>query len=324
MGHLKNVETDIVITGGSLEGCIAALELAKKGYQVLLTEKKGSLGGAASNGLEITLFPELVSGTAAEYAGKIWQEAGKKEGIEGPVFLDQKCKLVLARLLKEAGVTVLTHIFPFDVKQSEKEVVLLAECKTETLEIHAKVLIDGDSFGSSLGMAQLPWKQEKTEAEGAVKWSGISGDALKKYMAPDVVEKKDCLIGKINLDFVMQEHGIAFDASDMMCCHNTLYGETIFSRIPIKLPDLDIFTLSDAYAGFRKFAYALRDNLHIEKPGFEKAAIIHVAPELEFYGIRRFPERSERLFAINITDYTNEAAIIEGIDVAARVSDFLK
>lgn len=143
-------------------------------------------------------------------------------------------------------------------------------------------------------------------------------------MAPDAVEKKDCLIGKINLDFVMQEHGIAFDASDMMCCHNTLYGETIFSRIPIKLPDLDIFTLSDAYAGFRKFAYALRDNLHIEKPGFEKAAIIHVAPELEFYGIRRFPERSERLFAINITDYTNEAAIIEGIDVAARVSDFLK
>ena len=50
MGHLKNVETDIVITSGSLEGCIAALELAKKGYQVLLTEKKGSLGGAASNG----------------------------------------------------------------------------------------------------------------------------------------------------------------------------------------------------------------------------------------------------------------------------------
>ena len=173
-------------------------------------------------------------------------------------------------------------------------------------------------------MAQLPWKQEKTEAEGAVKWSGISGDALKKYMASDAVEEKDCLIGKINLDFVMQEHGIAFDASDMMCCHNTLYGETIFSRIPIKLPDLDIFTLSDAYAGFRKFAYALRDNLHIEKLGFEKAAIIHVAPELEFYGIRRFPERSERLFAINITDYTNEAAIIEGIDVAARVSDFLK
>ena len=49
---------DALIAGGSLEGCIAAVELAGRGRKVLLTEENGSLGGMCTNGLEVWLPAE--------------------------------------------------------------------------------------------------------------------------------------------------------------------------------------------------------------------------------------------------------------------------
>lgn len=82
MGHLKNVETDIVITGGSLEGCIAALELAKKGYQVLLTEKKGSLGGAPPTDWKSPCFRNWFPGRRQSMPEKYGRRQERRKGLK--------------------------------------------------------------------------------------------------------------------------------------------------------------------------------------------------------------------------------------------------
>ena len=51
---------DLLVVGGTLEGCIAAVVAARSGYKVVLIENSGSLGGLATNGLH-SWFPALDS-----------------------------------------------------------------------------------------------------------------------------------------------------------------------------------------------------------------------------------------------------------------------
>lgn len=75
----------------------------------------------------------------------------------------------------------------------------------------------------------------------------------------------------------------------------------------------------------RSYAYRLREKLRSSRKGFEQASIICVAPEIGLYGIRKRRKLQEgRLFAMNLQEYSNEAAIMTGVSVADRVVDFLK
>lgn len=322
MTQRKRIDTEVYVAGGSLEGCIAALQLAGQGKKVLLTEKKGSLGGAASNGMEIFLSPERVEQEQGrEYAEALLERAGQREGLKGPVFHDQKCKLVLAEMLRDAGVTVLTHIFPFEINPCDTEMVCLADCKTEILEIHCRAMIDAQPFGECLE----EWEEGSLKAQGAVKWSGIPKEALQDILEPGYTEEDDFLQGTVNLGYVWTKDGITYGNGSVKCSCCTKFGETVMGGIPIELPDTSVVTLSRAEAGMRSYAYRLREKLRSSRKGFEQASIICVAPEIGLYGIRKRRKLQEgRLFAMNLQEYSNEAAIMTGVSVAESVADFLR
>lgn len=319
------IETDVLVTGGSLEGCIAAVELAGMGKKVLLTEKNGSLGGASTNGLETVIrWNRMADSRAEEYGKLLWEQAGQAEGQKGPLYHDQKAKVVLAGMLKKAGVTVLTHIFPYEIIQEEKGVLCRAECKTGTLEIRSAAVIDGQAFQESAGMAGLSCKQGTGMAEGAVKWNGIPKEALKKLMLQDCEDGEGYLTGTFSLEPVLDRKGVHYTCSGIRCCHSSIFGETVFNGIKVTLPELSVFALSDAMAGLRIYAYALRDYLREKMPGFEKASIIHVAPVMNLYGLRKFERKeSDRVFPIEIERYSNEEAILKGIQVARECMEIL-
>lgn len=325
MGHRERFETDVLVTGGSLEGCIAALELAKRGKRVMLTEKSGSLGGASTNGLEVSMHWEKMAGhDAREYGRCLWEQAGRQEGLKGPLYHDQKGKVALARMLKQAGVIVLTHIFPYEVHQEKEGILCRAECKTGTMEIHAKAVIDAQPFLESAGMAGLSMRKGTDTAEGAVKWNGISAEALKRCLKPGYEEGEGYLMGELCQDYTMERKGIRYAGDQIRCCHSGAFGETIFGGITVRMPEPSPFVLSDALAGLRIYVYGFRDYLRAEVPGCEGASIIHVAPVLNLYGIRRF-ERSEsdRVFPIGMERYSNEEAIVGGMRVAKACGELL-
>lgn len=173
-------------------------------------------------------------------------------------------------------------------------------------------------------MAGLSWQKGKDFAEGSIKWNGISGEALRGLLTPGYEEGEGYLTGRLALEPVLDRKGIQYACPGGRCRHSSVFGETIFSGIRIKLPELSVFTLSDALSGMRIYAYLLRDYLREKVPGCEKASIIHVAPMPGLYGIRRFERQGGRVFPMGMENYSNEEAILKGVETGTLAEEFLR
>lgn len=113
---------DIVVVGGGIAGCAAALSAARMGRKVLLLEKMTMLGGLATAGHIVIYLPlddgygrQVIGGIAEEllklsvkysYTDDIdhWKENGKRyeTRFNGPIYA-----LALEELLLEEGVEIL-------------------------------------------------------------------------------------------------------------------------------------------------------------------------------------------------------------------------
>lgn len=328
----KEIRTDVLVTGSGLEGCIAAAELAKAGQRVLLIEQQGSLGEASTNGLETYLpLSELSLGKAYAYGERILKEAGEAQQINGPFYDDQKLKTVLASLLKEAGVTVLTHIFVSEVIPGTegKESLCRIECKTGPIDVYAKAIIDaGDYAATAAAAGFVPEEAAALRVKtirSSMKCSGISEQELQKYAKPGYRKEGDYLIGELDFPFTERKKGsggkgeILYTSQSIRFCRNSRFGETIFTGIEAQTTELDPFVLSQIQAGMREFSYDLRKTLR-EKEIFPQMTIIFVAPILNRYGIRKaqIPENIG-LFRRDTEEYSNVWAIETGIELAEQV-----
>lgn len=122
-------EYDVLVAGGGMAGCAAALAAARAGRRVLLVEKTINLGGLATNGLVVYYNPSLcdrqgrriIGGLAEELmwaatrhgGGTIpegWsyrQNSAPGAGIYRSNFLVANMVAALDEALLEAGVTIL-------------------------------------------------------------------------------------------------------------------------------------------------------------------------------------------------------------------------
>lgn len=360
----KEIRTDVLVTGSGLEGCIAAAELAKAGLRVLLIGQQGSLGEASTNGLETCLsLSDLSSEKAYTYGKRILTEAGEAQQINGPFYDDQKLKTVLAALLKEAGVTVLTHIFVSEVIPGTegKESLCRIECKTGPIDVYAKAIIDAGDYAATAAAAgfvseeaaeeEMPEslsrerqeesrEKEKTEKgktaservrtiRSSMKCSGISEQELQKHAKPGYRKEGDYLIGELDFPFTERKKGsggegeILYTTQSIRFCRNSRFGETIFNGIEAQTTESDPFVLSRIQAGMREFSYDLRNTLR-EKEIFPQMTIIFVAPILNRYGVRKAQiPENVGLFRQDTEEYSNSWAIETGIELAEQVKAYL-
>lgn len=110
----------LIVLGGGLTGCAAAIAAARQGVDVLLIEQSGYLGGAATNCLVNPFMPYW---TTVEKNGEkerlylsrgIFEEIVEKLTEMGAYghwqcFHEEYLKILLDRMMMEAGVTVLFH-----------------------------------------------------------------------------------------------------------------------------------------------------------------------------------------------------------------------
>ena len=88
---IKERQCDIIVVGGTLEGCVAAIAAAKRGSRVMLLEKGGSLGGMASNGLCAWLdAPAASDSDVAEIRAELLKRLGLDDSPAGVVYPDQQ------------------------------------------------------------------------------------------------------------------------------------------------------------------------------------------------------------------------------------------
>ena len=148
---------DLVVVGGGLSGCAAAISASREGLSVLLIEKSGSLGGAISNNL---VFPFMHYFEAPDADGKknylsagIFSEMREvAASIEAPEtdteFRPEAFKHALDLMTVSAGVDLLFHTTSCDVeKDGDKIKSVKALTKSGLEDVYADYFIDATGDG---------------------------------------------------------------------------------------------------------------------------------------------------------------------------------
>lgn len=319
MNPVKYHDVDVLVIGSSLEGCIAAIEAANRGKSVLLIENNGSLGQAATNGLNvyIPIKEENLPGQVQKYVEHILKNAGNAKSKVKTLYHDQLLKVVLQRMLNEAKVQVLTHVFLANMIFSSGS---LTGCrlgtKTGFLDVTAKLVIDATDkmeAGAAAGLEMIP---NSMKVRAGIKFNQVSSEAIRDFADQVIEEQESHLVGKAKYDLKRTCSGIVLSSGNMAIYHDKEFNELILNGITAELSDINGIVLSAAQAELRKFAYTLRDELRKNVKGFQNAHIINVSPRIECYGMRKAAENPyPNLLLVNndVVKYDNLNAIALGV-----------
>lgn len=136
-------EYDVVVAGGGVAGCGAAMAVGKRGYKVLLLEACSCLGGLTTLGL-VNIPLDFVSGLGKEMMNELDAMGAHWHRNTDP----EKHKIVLDRMIKKYNVDVMlvTSVVDAIVNDGKLEYAVI-QTKTGRKAIKAKRFIDasGDS-----------------------------------------------------------------------------------------------------------------------------------------------------------------------------------
>jgi hypothetical protein len=115
-------EVDVLVAGGGVAGCAAAVAAARAGASTLLMERNGCLGGVATATLMANIGnrfltasgEQVISGFAGEVVERLVAVGAasprwRHRDVPGVVIDSERLKVVLIEMAEEAGVRVLTH-----------------------------------------------------------------------------------------------------------------------------------------------------------------------------------------------------------------------
>ena len=160
---------DLIVVGGGFAGAAAAIEAARHGTDVLLIEKYNCLGGAAAFALVSpfmsywTTMPEtkerkyLTGNLFLEMVERclaITYESQDTEFVTDAIFDEECMKLTLARMAKEAGVTLLFNTVVNAVNTENGRIrSVKCACKAVEMEFSADHFIDATGDAELSAMA---------------------------------------------------------------------------------------------------------------------------------------------------------------------------
>ena len=154
---------DVIVVGGGIAGSAAALSAAREGQNVLLIEKSNSLGGTAVNSLVIPFMPytytepetnkrvALSQGIFTEIIEKLreYKSLYEYHDLEFDTsFHEEYLKLILNRMLIEAGVRLLFHSYLVEAEAEDgtvKSVTVANKSGKQTF--YANYFIDATGDG---------------------------------------------------------------------------------------------------------------------------------------------------------------------------------
>lgn len=193
-------EYDVVVVGGGVAGCSAALASVRSGMKTLLIEKQTILGGLATSGHVVIYLPlddgygrQVIGGIAEEllydsvkysYGDDVSDWQGKKRyetRFNGPAFA-----LALERKLLDEGVTVLYDtLFVGSLINGKRCEGIIVENKSGRSVILAKAVVDASGDAEVFARASIDCR--RAENSLAI-WCYTTSDCahvLKRGSAPE-------------------------------------------------------------------------------------------------------------------------------------------
>lgn len=304
---------DMLVIGGTLEGCAAALTAARKGKKVILIEKAGSLGGMSTNGLH-ALMERSPEEKFSKFRMEILDRLGLPSVEEDAVYPDQRLKVILGEMLRESGVEWYTHVFAstpsFD--NNGRIIGFRANGKTEPFDINAGISVDATPLMETSGMCGIEEKEFTGLVSLSVKVNEFCISDLDLY---DKTIVNGGIIGNLYCDYSEEKKDFSMSCRKPRVIIRPEAKEMIIEDLECIVPDSGILSISSAFMYLRGFAYSLRDYLRKTYGGMERLNIIHVAPFLSTYGTRTIDNVPDGLIYLNNdkNHYSNSGAIMKGI-----------
>ena len=171
LGKQINEAFDLAVIGGGLAGTMAAISAAREGKRVILIEKYGCLGGMATAGLVYPFMRDYEGGSkkkvnAGLYARMLEElfALGGSTASDDRFYKDEIMKIVLDRMVKQAGVKVLFHAKLCEVDFADGTVRSI--CVTTVsgkIRIRAKIFLDCTGNADLVAQSGLPFEQGRDE-----------------------------------------------------------------------------------------------------------------------------------------------------------------
>jgi hypothetical protein len=297
--------TDVLVIGGGVAGFAAALAAARRGLSVILVERYGWLGGLATGGMVTVLEPfddgagrQVVGGIAYELSKRLCasNEPGRgympmlndvnssaSEKIEHwrswasvgwndkavrlvvnihPEYAKNECNV----MLKEAGVKILFHSWASNViMEGNKIKGVIFESKSGRMAILAKAFVDASGDGDVMSWAGAPFVHDE-RGTGLVYWVGnvdIEKALSSQKENPDEFKK-----------IMKKPHPSLYFMRTMVD------SVVWFNNWLDKFNELDVDALSNAEVEMRQKIVESVDYYRKNLPGFEKAQLVKIAPQL--------------------------------------------
>lgn len=279
---------DVIVAGGGLTGCAAAIAAARQGMRVLLVEQSGFLGGALGNAL---VNPFMAYWTSVEEGGEkkklqlsaglfseILEELETIGGLKGTMFHEEYMKLVLDRMVAASGAKALLHVTLCGVQKENSGIRSIEVVgKSGRLTFSARYFIDCTGDADLAVMAGCPTHLGRPEDHLCqpmtlcFRLSNVDMDAYAQNRS------------KINglYQQFQREGKIKNPREDVLIFHhpvkNTLHFNT--TRV-VKLNPVDPFDLTAAEMQAREQMFEMYHFLRENIEGFENADISMSAPQI--------------------------------------------
>ena len=188
-------EVDVLVAGGGVSGCAAAIASARAGAKTVLIERNGVLGGVATAGLMGNIVNEYMNRSGQMIVGGIAREVVDRmvargaasprwasREMPGVVIDSEQLKILLIEMQQEAGVIVLTHSLaarPVMASSAVKGVFL--ESKSGRQALLAKVVIDATGEADLAAQTNCPIRWTQGTASLEFKMANVNLDALYQH-----------------------------------------------------------------------------------------------------------------------------------------------
>jgi hypothetical protein len=186
---------DVVVAGGGVSGCAAAVAAAREGAQTVLIERNGVLGGVATAGLMANIGnlyltgdgQVVIRGIAKEVVDRLAARGAASSQwasreLPGVVIDSEQLKVLLVEMQQEAGVQVLTHMFAARSIMTEQAVCgVYVESKMGRQAILAQVVVDATGEADIAYQAGCPMRFTSGSASLEFKMGQVDLDGLYRH-----------------------------------------------------------------------------------------------------------------------------------------------
>lgn len=320
----NRMEADVVIVGGGPAGIAAAIAAGRQGAKTVLIERYGFVGGMSTAAM---VYPwmtfhtdsgeQVIKGIAQEIVDRLQERGGSPGHLRDTVgfvrtltpYHPEIYQVVAADMLREAGVTLLLHSFVdgVEVRDGFIDAVYVTNKSGRTL-VSGRVFVDtsGDADVAKLSGAEtLQGRDGDNQSQPMTmkfRMRGVDLAKIKAYMIqhPEefysktpISELSDLpLTGVSGFYSLWKKSGVPINRDQVLLFAGPADDEVLINCTRVQ--GLDATSAEDltlAEQEGRKQVLLMAEFLQRDVPGFERASISAVAPQIGIRESRRIVGR---------------------------------